>query len=69
MSSETLSSLVPDLLDLGVVLDDDGVLEVAARRVGLPVALQVARGGEAALPHPHLEPRRQRTGVGPHVHA
>ena len=64
-----MSSLIPDLLDLRVVLDDDGVLEVAARRVGLTVALQVARGREPALTHPNLETRRQGTRVGPHVDA
>ena len=64
-----MTSLIPDFLDLRVVLHDDGVLEVAARRVGLPVVLDVARGGEAALPHPHFEPRRQGPRARPHVDA
>ena len=50
-----LPGLVPDLLDQGVILDDDGVLHVAPRGVGLPVGLRVPAARHPATVQEDLE--------------
>ena len=46
-----LPGLVPDLLQQGVVLDDDPVLDVGALGGGGAVAVRVPAGGHSALKH------------------
>lgn len=69
-----LASLIPNLLHVRVVLDDDGVLHVtAAGRLSVtghgPAAAGTARRRHAAAVQQYLERGAQVTGAGFHVHA
>ena len=66
-SAPQLPGLVPDLLHQGVVLDDDRVLHIAPRWVGLAVSLGVSTARHAATIEEDLEGGSDGAGAGPQV--